>query len=164
MALGPHPQRELTLMPRFGFAWPQLGMAAGASFFQWRWLSPVLQCFVADQPDQPLPLPPPVPRPPRAEPREVVELKQLKTEQPELASAADMQIALVDMQRRVQSRVPLPWIQVDSEWVRTQRAAGRPIVRFTDIPLEWTDFRLTFRQTADILRRHDAVEPAEIGR
>jgi len=31
MAAGPHPRRELTLMPRFGFAWPQLGMAAGAS-------------------------------------------------------------------------------------------------------------------------------------
>ena len=33
VALGPHPQRELTPMPRFGFTWPQLGMAAGAFFF-----------------------------------------------------------------------------------------------------------------------------------
>ncbi len=105
--------------------------------------------------------PQPPPRPARTEPREVVELKQLKASQPELASAADMQIALVDMQRRVQSRVPLPWIQVDSEWVRTQRVAGRPIVRFADIPLDWTDFRLTLRQTADILRRHDALEAAD---
>ena len=103
-------------------------------------------------PDQPQPQPPP--RTPRAEPREVVELKQLKTAQPDLAGAVDMQLALVDMQRRVQSRVPLPWIQVDTEWLRAQRAAGRPIVRFADIPLEWTDFRLTLRQTADILRRH----------
>src|ERR1700674_4447766 len=29
-AAGPHPRRELTLMPRFGFTCPQLGMAAGA--------------------------------------------------------------------------------------------------------------------------------------
>src|SRR5262245_31461233 len=100
-------------------------------------------------------------RAPRAEPREVVELKQLKAEQPDLAGAVDMQIALVDMQRRVQSRVPLPWIQVDNDWVRAQREAGRPIVRFSDIPLDWTDFRLIFRQTADILRRHDALEPAD---
>jgi hypothetical protein len=100
-------------------------------------------------------------RAPRAEPREVVELKQLKAAQPELASAVDMQLALVDMQRRVQSRVPLPWIQIDSEWVRKQHAAGRPIVRFTDIPLEWSDFRLTFRQTTDILHRHDALEAAD---
>jgi hypothetical protein len=114
-----------------------------------------------DPPDQPQPLPPPQPRPARAESREVIELRQLKLSQPDLASAADMQIALVDMQRRVQSRVPLPWIQMNSEWVRAQRAAGRPIVRFADIPLDWTDFRLTLRQTADILRRHDALEAAD---
>ena len=101
------------------------------------------------------------PRPPRAEPREVVELKQLKAAQPELASAVDMQLALVEMQRRVQSRVPLPWIQVDPAWVQAQLAAGRPIVRFRDIPIEWTDFRLTFRQTADILQRCEALERAD---
>src|SRR5262249_36759807 len=33
-----------------------------------------------------------------------------------------------------------------------------------DIPLEWSDFRLTFRQTADILRRHQALEPADYDR
>src|SRR3989442_6024142 len=30
MALGPHPQRELTLTPRLGFTRPRLGVAAGA--------------------------------------------------------------------------------------------------------------------------------------
>ena len=98
------------------------------------------------------------PRPPRAEPREVVELKQIKASQPELASAVDMQLALVDMQRRVQGRVPLPWIQADPAWVAAQQRDGRPLVRFRDIPLEWSDFRLTFRQTADILVRFDALE------
>jgi hypothetical protein len=53
------------------------------------------------------------PRPPRAETREIVELKQLKLLQPELASAVDMQLALVEMQRRVQGRVPLPRIDID---------------------------------------------------
>ena len=101
------------------------------------------------------------PRPPRGETREIVELKQLKAAQPELASAVDMQIALVDMQRRVQSRVPLPWIQADPEWLNAQQVAGHPLVRFNDIPLEWTDFRLTFRQTADILRRFDALEASD---
>ncbi len=69
-----------------------------------------------------------------------------------------MQIALVDMQRRVQGRVPLPWIQVDAAWLHAQEAAGRPLVRFRDIPLEWSDFRLTFRQTADILLRFEALD------
>src|SRR5207244_5851265 len=111
----------------------------------------VLQCHVADRP----------PRAPRAEPREVVELKHLRTTQPELSSAIDMQLALVDMQRRVQSRVPLPWIQADPDWLRAQEVAGRPLVRFADIPLDWTDFRLTFRQTADIRQRVDAIERAD---
>jgi hypothetical protein len=100
-------------------------------------------------------------RPPRAEPREVVELKQLRTAQPELASAVDMQLALVEMQRRVQARVPLPWIQADPAWVQSQQSAGRPLVRFTDVPLEWSDFRLTFRQTADILHRYEAIERSD---
>jgi hypothetical protein len=90
-----------------------------------------------------------------------VELKQLKVAQPELASAVDMQIALVEMQRRVQSRVPLPWISAEDAWLLAQQTAGRALVRFSDIPLEWSDFRLTFRQTADILRRFDALEPAD---
>ena len=100
-------------------------------------------------------------RAPRAEPRDIVELRQLKVAQPALAAAVDLQIALVDIQRRVQSRVPLPWIQVDPEWLRAQQAGGRPLVRFREIPLDWTDFRLTFRQTADILHRFDALERAD---
>jgi hypothetical protein len=101
------------------------------------------------------------PRPSRPESREVIELRQLKVAQPELVSAIDMQIALVEMQRRVQSRVPLPWIHTEPEWVRTQYAAGRPVVRFGDIPLDWTDFRLTLRQTSDILRRFDLLEQTD---
>ena len=100
-------------------------------------------------------------RPPRAETREIVELKQLKLAQPELASAIDMQLALVEMQRRVQGRVPLPRIAIDPAWARSQQAAGRPLVRFADIPLEWSDFRLTLRQTADILLRFEALERAD---
>jgi transcriptional regulator NrdR family protein len=101
------------------------------------------------------------PRPSRPESREVSELKLLKVAQPELTSAIDMQIALVEMQRRVQSRVPLPWIHTEPDWVRTQYAAGRPVVRFGDIPLDWTDFRLTLRQTSDILRRFETLEQAD---
>jgi Protein involved in formate dehydrogenase formation len=97
-------------------------------------------------------------RPQRADPRDVAELKQLKADQPELTSAVDLQLALIDMQRRVQGRVPLPWIQPDPAWVAAQQQAGRPLVRFRDIPLDWSDFRLTFRQTADILHRFEALE------
>lgn len=101
------------------------------------------------------------PRPSRAQPREVGELQELRVAQPDLASAIDMQIALVDVQRRVQARVPLPWIQPDPAWLASQQAAGRPAVRFGDIPLDWTDFRLTFRQTVEILHRFGAVDAPE---
>ena len=100
-------------------------------------------------------------RPRRGEPREIAELKRVREEHPEIASAVDMQIALIDLQRRVQARVPMPWIEVDREWLKRQHELGRPLLRFKDIPLDWTDVRLMFRQTADILRRFDALENAD---
>ena len=91
----------------------------------------------------------------------MVELKQLRIDQPDLESAVDMQLALLQIQRRVQARVPLPWVIADPEWLRTQHAAGRPVVRFADIPLDWTDFRLLLRQTTDILRRYEVIEEGD---
>lgn len=93
-----------------------------------------------------------------------MELRQLKEAHPELASAIDMQIDLVEVQRRVQARVPLPWIQPDASWLAGQQAAGRPAVRFADIPLDWTDFRLSMRQTADVLSRHETIDRTEHAR
>ena len=115
---------------------------------------------MSDQP-QPPPSPERPIRPPRAETREVVELRELKTAQPDLASAVDLQIALADIQRRLQSRVPLPWISADEAWLQQQEKAGRALVRFGDIPIEWSDFRLAFRQNADVLLRFDALEAAD---
>jgi formate dehydrogenase maturation protein FdhE len=103
-------------------------------------------------------VPDPRPRPTRAESREVLELKQLKARQPELADAVDLQLALIELQRRVLGRVPMPWVEVAPDWLKRQHEQGRPLLRFEDIPLDWTDFRLVFRQTADVLRRFDALE------
>lgn len=100
-------------------------------------------------------------RSPRPESRDLQELRQLKNQHPELVSAIDMQIELIDAQKRVQARIPLPWIQPDPTWVASQQAEGRPIVRFGDIPLEWTNFRLSMRQTADILFHYDAIDREE---
>ncbi len=97
-------------------------------------------------------------RQPRAEPRELGELRRLKLRQPELAEAADLHIALLELQHRVQARVPTPWIEFTPEWLKQQHAEGRPLLRFVDIPLDWTDFRLVFRQTADVLLRFGAIE------
>src|SRR5439155_12514720 len=57
--------------------------------------------------------------------------------------------------------LPLPWIHPDAEWLAGQQQAGRPVIRFGDIHLDWSDFRLTLRQTADILKRFDVIEARE---
>ena len=98
-------------------------------------------------------------RPTRAEPREVVELRQLKEDQPDLANAADMQIELLSAQRRIQSRVPLPVGAFDRRTPDNQQR--RPILQLKDIPIDWSDFRLMVRQTADILRRFDTLESSD---
>ena len=45
-----------------------------------------------------------------------------------------MQLALVEMQRRVQGRVPLPRIALEPAWVAAQQAAGRPARPFQRHP------------------------------
>lgn len=100
-------------------------------------------------------------RGPRSETREVAELRALKERQPDLADAVDMHLELIEHQRRIQSRIPLPWFELNSTAVARHQAEGRPIVRFEDIPLELTDLRLLVRQTADVLRRHGALDEAD---
>lgn len=98
------------------------------------------------------------PRPARGDSREAVELRAIKERQPELADAADMHLALLELQRRVQSRVPLPWFELSTEIMARHQAEARPLLRFEDIPLELSDLRLVVRQTADVLKRFGAID------
>lgn len=102
------------------------------------------------------------PTPPgRSETREVAELRDIKELHPELGEAVDMHLALLEMQRRVQGRIPLPSFELSAEIFARHQQEGRPLLRFEEIPLELSDLRLIVRQTADILRRHGALEEAE---
>ncbi|MDR1989269.1 MAG: formate dehydrogenase accessory protein FdhE [Acidobacteriaceae bacterium] len=103
-------------------------------------------------------------RPPRATSRDVTELTALKKIHPELSDAIDVQLALIEINKRVQGRVPLPWMQPDAAWLAAQQRDGRPAVRFADIPLDWSDFRLTMRQVSDVLQRHGALDPRDYER
>jgi formate dehydrogenase maturation protein FdhE len=96
--------------------------------------------------------------PTRAEPREVIELRQLKDDQPELAAAIDLQIQLLQMQRRVQSRVPLPAMNLDAALLDKAIAAGTPILTFEQVPIDWSDLRFLVRSTAEAMRTHEAIE------
>jgi len=102
--------------------------------------------------------------PQRAEPREIVELRRLKDDQPDLASAIDLQIALLQLQRRVQARVPLPSINLEGAALDAALAGGKPILRFEDVPIDLSDARFLVRATADAMRAHEAIEPEDYRR
>jgi formate dehydrogenase maturation protein FdhE len=97
-------------------------------------------------------------RPQRAEPREIIELRQLRNDQPDLAQAIDLQIQLLQLQRRVQGRVPLPAMNLDAGVLETTLAAGKPILTFDQVPVDWSDLRFLVRSTADAMRTHEAIE------
>jgi len=73
-----------------------------------------------------------------------------------------MQIELLAAQRRVQSRVPLPSATFDRRKPDSQ--LHRPVLQFKDIPVDWSDFRLMVRQTADILKRFETLESPDYDR
>jgi FdhE protein len=100
-------------------------------------------------------------RPPRLESREATELRALKQQHPELGDAVDMHLELLEMQRRIQARIPLPSFVIDEKLFTSHQAEARPLLRFEDIPLELTELRLAVRQTADILRRFGALDDSD---
>jgi hypothetical protein len=98
---------------------------------------------------------------PRSETREIGELRRLKEEQPDLGAAADLQIELLQLQRRVQARVPLPAIQLDTAFLAGLLAAG-PILQFDHLKVDWSDLRFLVRAAAAAMRTHEALDPAEL--
>lgn len=89
-------------------------------------------------------------------------MTHLKEEHPELEAAAALQIELVQLQRRVQGRIPLPSLHADEADLQRHIAEGRPLLRFQDLPLNWSDFRFVLRETAATLQRHDAIEDDDV--
>ncbi len=91
----------------------------------------------------------------------MAELRALRVRHPELGDAVDMHLQILELHRRIQNRVPLPWLELNAEVLARHQANGRPILRFEDIPLDLTDLRLMVRQTADVLRRAGALDDAD---
>jgi FdhE protein len=101
---------------------------------------------------------------PRAESRQTAELKALRDRHPELAEAVGLHLELIELERRIQGRVPLPLLALAGETLARHASEARPLLRFEDIPLELTDLRLMVRQTADILRRFGALDDGDYRR
>jgi hypothetical protein len=88
----------------------------------------------------------------------MAELRRLKENQPDLAPAADLQIELLQLQRRVQPRVPLPSIKLDAAYLKGLLVNGGPILQFEHIPVDWSDMRFLVRATASAMRSHEALD------
>ena len=97
----------------------------------------------------------------RPESREAIELRAIRSKHPELEGAVDLHLELLELQRRIQGRVPLPWLEVSGDVLRRHQADARPVLRFEDIPLDISNLRLMVRQTADVLRRFGTIEEAD---
>jgi hypothetical protein len=72
-----------------------------------------------------------------------------------------MQIELAELYRRMQGRLRTPMLHRDPSEVRARLTAGLRQIDFQDLLVDWSDFRLIFRQTADILHRAGAIESAD---
>jgi hypothetical protein len=88
-------------------------------------------------------------------------LRALKERQPELGDAVDLHLELLEVQRRVQGRIPLPSFELNAAIFARHQADATPLLRFEDIPIELSDLRLVVRQMADILRRFGALDESE---
>lgn len=99
-------------------------------------------------------------RPVRSESPEVVALRNVRAQHPELSDAVDLQIQLLELYRRVQGRVALPLLELNLDTLATQRP-GVALLKFDDIRIEPTDLRLLVRQLGELLHRHGALEDAD---
>jgi formate dehydrogenase formation protein len=100
---------------------------------------------------------------PRSEPREIAELRRLRSDQPDLAAAVDLQIELLQIQRRVQARVALPSLRLEADHLNALLAKA-PILQFDHLTVDWSDVRFLLRATATAMRHHDAMDEADYRR
>ena len=89
------------------------------------------------------------------------ELRALRTTHPELAPAIDLQLELCELQRRLQARVPTPVIPLSAAAITARLQAGQRLIELSEVSFELADVRLSVRQTADALRRHDVLDDAD---
>ena len=74
-----------------------------------------------------------------------------------------LQILLLQLQRRVQSRVPLPAIRLDADYLNGLLASP-PILQFEHLKVDWSDLRFLLRSVASAMRTHDALDETDFRR
>lgn len=89
-------------------------------------------------------------RPTRAETPLILALRDLKEHQPDLAVAADLQIELAQVTRRLSARAPLPALASHADR-QGRLAAGRHVIAYADFRFDWSDVRLAIREVCRAL-------------
>lgn len=75
----------------------------------------------------------------------------------------DLQVEILDLQRRLQLRVSTSF-GVSAAERAARLAAGRRALEIEDLPIDWAEARLASRHVADILHRHDILERVDYRR
>jgi hypothetical protein len=104
------------------------------------------------------------PDPPQRTPSEppvAAALRELVAEHPDLAPAAELQIELTLITRRVSARAPLPFLAPTSER-QALISTGRRVLSFQDFRFDWSAVRLAVREVARALESVGAL-PREEG-
>jgi hypothetical protein len=101
---------------------------------------------------------PPTATQPRPESREIVELRRLRQTAPHLAAAIDLQIAILETQRLIQARVPLPRTARNEELLGARLQEERRLIEFDDIVFDWSDTRRLVRDATDLLYRFELID------
>ena len=95
-----------------------------------------------------------------SEPPAIAALRDLKEALPDLAQAADLQIELAQITRRVSARAPLPALA--SLDVRQARIAhGQRVLSFGDFRFDWSAVRLALREVARAVESVGGLSPEE---
>lgn len=97
----------------------------------------------------------------RTEPRELAALTALAAAHPELAPAVALERELLDGERRLQRRLGTPWLALSNEELADRLIAGRRLIDWSQLALDWPELRLRLRQVVDVLRRHDVLEAGD---
>jgi formate dehydrogenase maturation protein FdhE len=87
----------------------------------------------------------------------IAALRELKEQNPELAPAADLQIELAQITKRVSARAPLPAL-ASNEARQARIGAGTRVLSFQDFRFDWSAVRLALREVARAL---DSVGAAQ---
>ena len=96
-----------------------------------------------------------------SDPPAVAALRELVAVHPELAPAADLQIEIAQITRRVSARAPLPFLAPQAE---RQAAidAGRRVLSFADFRFDWSAIRLAVREVGRALSAVGALPREDV--